>query len=86
MFFTGLAKDDKTLRELGVTNGSKMMLIGSKLKDVISIDSVTPSTSTAEESSSTKKEPLSQQKMHLKVCFTVFTLHIVIVNIQLLKL
>lgn len=34
----GLAKDEKTLRELGVTRGSKVMVVGSKLDDVVSVN------------------------------------------------
>lgn len=33
----GLAKNDRTLRELGVTKGSKVMVVGSKLDDVIAV-------------------------------------------------
>lgn len=34
----GLAKDEKTLKELGVTRGSKVMVVGSKLDDVVSVN------------------------------------------------
>lgn len=33
----GLVKDDKTLRELNVTPGAKMMVVGSTLGDVITV-------------------------------------------------
>ena len=33
----GLVKDDKTLRELKVTAGAKMMLVGSTINDVITV-------------------------------------------------
>jgi len=33
----GLAKDDQTLREAGVVAGAKVMLVGSKLDDVMSV-------------------------------------------------
>ena len=34
----GLAKDEKTLKELGVTPGSKVMVVGSKLDDVVNVN------------------------------------------------
>ncbi|XP_039265368.2 ubiquitin domain-containing protein UBFD1-like isoform X2 [Styela clava] len=68
LMFKGLAKDEKTLRELGVTKGSKMMLVGSKLQDVISINTVNAGASASEdEKAENKKEPLSKQKPHAKV-------------------
>lgn len=68
LMFKGLAKDEKTLRELGVTKGSKMMVIGSKLQDVISVNAVNTGASASEdEKSENKKEPLSKQKPHVKV-------------------
>ena len=36
-FFTGLVKDDRTLRELKVTSGAKMMVVGSTITDVITV-------------------------------------------------
>ncbi|KAG8274370.1 Ubiquitin domain-containing protein ubfd1 [Homalodisca vitripennis] len=38
----GLAKDERTLRELGVMKGAKVMVVGSKLNDVLAVS--TPST------------------------------------------
>ncbi|XP_042888685.1 ubiquitin domain-containing protein UBFD1-like isoform X2 [Penaeus japonicus] len=65
----GLAKDEKTLRELGVARGSKVMIVGSKLDDVVNVN--TPkaeSTSSDKPSTSTStKEPLSRQKIHRKI-------------------
>ena len=37
----GLAKDEMTLKRLGVTKGSKIMVIGSSLNDVLQV-STTP--------------------------------------------
>ena len=37
----GLVKDDKTLRELHVTSGAKMMVVGSTLGDVITVQKPT---------------------------------------------
>jgi len=64
----GLAKDDQILADVGITNGSKMMLVGSKLNDVISVTTKSKEqVSTSKETSSTKRTPLSKQKPHLKV-------------------
>ncbi|KAF7386839.1 hypothetical protein HZH66_011291 [Vespula vulgaris] len=63
----GLAKDDQTLRNLGVTKGAKVMIVGSKLDDVLAV-SIPSKQDLADEASSTaSKEPLSQQKIHRKV-------------------
>lgn len=64
----GLAKDDKSLKECGITSGSKVMVIGSTFDDVLAL--VRPSAQTVieeKQKSSPGKEPLSQQKLHLKV-------------------
>ena len=37
----GLAKDEMTLKRLGVTKGSKVMVVGSSLNDVLQV-STTP--------------------------------------------
>lgn len=39
----GLVKDDKTLRELNVTSGAKMMVVGSTIGDVITVQAPSPS-------------------------------------------
>lgn len=63
----GLAKDDQTLKSLGVTKGAKIMVVGSKLDDVLAVSKPTKQDLSDEASSSANKEPLSQQKMHRKV-------------------
>ncbi|GAB6020405.1 Ubiquitin domain-containing protein ubfd1 [Chamberlinius hualienensis] len=69
VMFKGLAKEEKTLRELGVAKGTKLMVVGSTLTDVLQVN--TPSNSTNKEekssSSSSTKEPLCQQKIHRKI-------------------
>lgn len=65
----GLAKDEMTLKKLGVTKGSKVMVIGSSLNDVLQV-STTPKdvpkdlSSTKETSSSSET---CKQKQHKKV-------------------
>ncbi|XP_068248670.1 ubiquitin domain-containing protein UBFD1-like isoform X2 [Palaemon carinicauda] len=65
----GLAKDEKTLKELGVTPGSKVMVVGSKLDDVVSVNNPKSESTTTEKSSTTTstKEPLCKQKLHRKI-------------------
>ncbi|XP_014271163.1 ubiquitin domain-containing protein UBFD1 [Halyomorpha halys] len=66
VMFKGLAKDDKTLREIGITPGVKVMVVGSKLDDVLAVS--TPSTLVAEEKTHVvSKEPLCRQKAHKKI-------------------
>lgn len=65
----GLAKDEKTLRELGVAKGSKVMVVGSKLDDLVSVCPPKTDTSGPKETTTitTSKEPLSKQKIHKKI-------------------
>jgi len=65
----GLAKDEKTLRELGVTQGTKIMVVGSTVNDILSVSTPVPQDFADERlgASGSTKEPLCKQKMHLKV-------------------
>ncbi|XP_045135314.1 ubiquitin domain-containing protein UBFD1-like isoform X3 [Portunus trituberculatus] len=65
----GLAKDEKTLRELGVTRGSKVMVVGSKLDDVVSVNTPKSESSSSEKPTTitSSKEPLCRQKLHRKI-------------------
>lgn len=69
LMFKGLMKDDKTLLELKVTSGAKLMLIGSTPKAVLEVTKpvVVGASADKEEKASTSKEPLCKQKMHKKV-------------------
>lgn len=40
--YKGMVKDDKTLRESGFTSGCKVMVVGSKLDDVLAISTTPP--------------------------------------------
>jgi len=70
IMFKGLCKDDRTMKDLKVTKGTKIMLVGSTLDDVLAV-SATPNAQELKESSASsgaaKKEPLSKQKPHSKV-------------------
>ncbi|XP_076458234.1 ubiquitin domain-containing protein UBFD1-like [Babylonia areolata] len=67
IMFRGLAKDHQTLRELKVTKGAKIMVVGSTLNDVLSVTAPTEKEMKEIAKAATNKEPLSQQKVHKKV-------------------
>merc|ERR1719322_729980 len=64
----GLAKDEMTLKKLGVTKGSKVMVVGSSLNDVLQVSSTPKDTpkdlSTPKETSSSET---CKQKQHKKI-------------------
>lgn len=63
----GLAKDDRTLKDLGVTKGAKIMVVGSKLDDVLAVSTPSQVDLTEEKATVATKEPFCKQKMHRKV-------------------
>ncbi|XP_041363945.1 ubiquitin domain-containing protein UBFD1-like isoform X2 [Gigantopelta aegis] len=68
LMFKGLVKDHQTLRELKVTKGAKVMVVGSTLTDVLSVSA--PSKQELQEEaklSEPAKEMLCKQKQHKKV-------------------
>lgn len=64
----GLAKDEMTLKKLGVAKGSKIMVVGSTLNDVLEVTKKpTVAQLKEEELKESQKESVSQQKQHKKV-------------------
>merc|ERR1711892_1221478 len=64
----GLAKDEMTLRKLGVTKGAKVMVIGSTLNDVLEVAKKPTVKELKEEAvEAAMKEAWSEQKVHKKV-------------------
>merc|ERR1711915_853237 len=64
----GLAKDEMTLKKLGVVKGSKVMVVGSTLNDVLEVTKKpSPQQLKEEEQKEAQKESLSQQKQHKKI-------------------
>jgi len=63
----GLAKDDRTLKELGVAKGAKIMVVGSKLDDVLAMSNPGVLEASSEPSTASTTEPFCKQKMHRKV-------------------
>lgn len=64
----GLAKDEMTLRKLGVVKGSKIMVVGSSINDVLQMSS-TPKDVAGKSGASTSKEESSvtKVKQHKKI-------------------
>ncbi|KAI5697522.1 ubiquitin domain-containing protein UBFD1 isoform X1 [Diaphorina citri] len=68
VMYKGLAKNEQTLKSLGVVNNAKIMLVGSKLNDVLNLATVpTPEEQQALQEEKVNKEPWSRQKMHRTV-------------------
>ncbi|XP_048762513.1 ubiquitin domain-containing protein UBFD1-like isoform X2 [Ostrea edulis] len=68
IMYKGLAKDESTLKDLKVTKGAKIMVVGSTLNDVLSVSKPSPQElQEAAKASAATKEPLSQQKEHKRV-------------------
>nr|XP_022314680.1 ubiquitin domain-containing protein UBFD1-like isoform X1 [Crassostrea virginica] len=68
IMFKGLAKDESTLKDLKVTKGAKIMVVGSTLNDVLSVSKPSPQElQEATKSTAAAKEPLSQLKEHKRV-------------------
>lgn len=68
IMFKGLAKDESTLKDLKVTKGAKIMVVGSTLNDVLSVTKPSPQElQETAKATAAAKEPLSQQKEHKRV-------------------
>ncbi len=63
----GMAKDEMTLRQLGVTTGSKVMVVGSSLNDVLAVSKQPISVETEDESKQQHQQSSSREKQHKKV-------------------
>lgn len=63
VMFKGLLPEEKTLREIKVTNGAKIMVVGSTINDVLAVN--TPKDAAQQEGKveESKKEPLCRQKV-----------------------
>lgn len=63
----GLAKDEMTLRKLGVVKGSKIMVIGSSINDVLQMSSTPKEVGKAGGSASKEESAVTKVKQHKKV-------------------
>lgn len=69
VMYKGLLPEDKTLREIKVTNGAKIMVVGSTINDVLAVNTPKEVVQQEVKAEENKKEPLCRQKVRL---FTVF--------------
>lgn len=68
IMYKGLAKDESTLRDIKVTKGAKIMVVGSTLDAVLSVAQPDKKEIQEEAKAAARpKEALSQQKQHKKV-------------------
>ncbi|XP_030760860.1 ubiquitin domain-containing protein UBFD1-like [Sitophilus oryzae] len=67
LMYKGLLQDNQTISSSGITKGSKIMLVGSTLNDVLAVSSVSKQDVAEMEKAATAKEPLCKQKIHRKV-------------------
>uniref|UniRef100_A0A8C6ZKW5 Ubiquitin family domain containing 1 n=1 Tax=Nothoprocta perdicaria TaxID=30464 RepID=A0A8C6ZKW5_NOTPE len=67
VMFKGLLPEEKTLREIKVTNGAKIMVVGSTINDVLAVNTPKDAAQQEVKAEENKKEPLCRQKQHRKV-------------------
>ncbi|XP_060535848.1 ubiquitin domain-containing protein UBFD1-like isoform X1 [Cylas formicarius] len=67
LMYKGLLQDTQTIAGSGIVKGSKVMLVGSTLNDILAVSSVTKQDVAELEKASSAKEPLCKQKIHRKV-------------------
>ncbi|KAJ8916904.1 hypothetical protein NQ315_013373 [Exocentrus adspersus] len=67
LMYKGLLQDNQTIASSGITKGSKIMLVGSTLNDVLAVSSVRKQDVAEMEKAASAKEPLCKQKIHRKV-------------------
>lgn len=63
VMFKGLLPEDKTLREIKVINGAKIMVVGSTINDVLAVNTPKDAAQQEVKSEDSKKEPLCRQKV-----------------------
>lgn len=67
LMYKGLLQDVQTISSSGITKGSKVMLVGSTLDDILAVSSVSKQDVAEMEKAASAKEPLCKQKVHRKV-------------------
>ncbi|XP_077474286.1 ubiquitin domain-containing protein UBFD1 isoform X2 [Stigmatopora argus] len=67
VMYKGLVPEDKTLREMKVTSGAKIMVVGSTINDVLAVSTPKEVVQQEAKADEDKKEPLCRQKQHRKV-------------------
>ncbi|XP_043945233.1 ubiquitin domain-containing protein UBFD1 [Protopterus annectens] len=67
VMYKGLIPEDKTLREIKVTSGAKIMVVGSTINDVLAVNTPKEVIQQEVKAEENKKEPVCRQKQHRKV-------------------
>ncbi|XP_072225078.1 ubiquitin domain-containing protein UBFD1 [Leuresthes tenuis] len=67
VMYKGLLPEDKTLREIRITTGAKIMVVGSTINDVLAVNTPKEVIQQEVKAEENKKEPLCRQKQHRKV-------------------
>ncbi|XP_068193254.1 ubiquitin domain-containing protein UBFD1 isoform X2 [Antennarius striatus] len=67
VMYKGLLPEDKTLREIKIANGAKIMVVGSTINDVLAVNTPKEAIQQEVKAEENKKEPLCRQKQHRKV-------------------
>ncbi len=65
VMYKGLLPEDKTLREIKVTNGAKIMVVGSTINDVLAVNTPKEVIQQEVKAEENKKEPLCSQKVRI---------------------
>lgn len=65
VMYKGLLPEDKTLREIKITNGAKIMVVGSTINDVLAVNTPKEVVQQEVKAEENKKEPLCRQKVRL---------------------
>ncbi|KAL4666834.1 hypothetical protein H8959_005523 [Pygathrix nigripes] len=63
----GLVPEDKILREIKVTSGAKILVVGSTTNDILAVNTPKDAAQPDAKAEDNKKEPLCRQKQHRKV-------------------
>lgn len=67
VMYKGLLPEDKTLREIKVTNGAKIMVVGSTINDVLAVNTPKEVIQQEVKAEENKKEPLCRQKVRMQI-------------------
>ncbi|KAM9844133.1 ubiquitin domain-containing protein UBFD1 isoform 1-T1 [Aulostomus maculatus] len=67
VMYKGLLPEDKTLRDIKITSGAKIMVVGSTINDVLAVNTPKEVIQQEVKAEENKKEPLCRQKQHRKV-------------------
>lgn len=76
VMYKGLLPEDKTLRDIKVTNGAKIMVVGSTINDVLAVNTPKEVIQQEVKAEENKKEPLCRQKVRFGALLNIEALWI----------